>query len=97
MSKSPAVYLLTNKPQGVLYIGVTSQLVQRVWQHKNHQVCGFTARYNLHTLVYFELLDDMYAAITREKQLKNWKRAWKVELIEQTNPEWRDLWEDIKG
>ncbi|GGB53212.1 endonuclease [Oceanisphaera marina] len=97
MPKSPAVYILTNKPDGTLYVGVTSDLVQRVWQHRNHEVCGFTSRYRLDKLVYFEMLDDMYTAISREKQLKNWKREWKIELIEQGNPQWRDLWDDICG
>ena len=97
MPKFPSVYILSNKPQGVLYVGVTSDLVQRVWQHKNHGGTGFTARYNVKKLVYFEMLDDMYTAISREKQLKNWKREWKVELIEQSNPQWRDLWGDICG
>ncbi|ART83925.1 hypothetical protein CBP31_03505 [Oceanisphaera profunda] len=97
MLKSPAVYILSNKPQGVLYIGVTSDLLQRVWQHRNHDIAGFTARYNVNKLVYFEMLSDMYSAISREKQLKNWRRAWKVELIEQSNPQWRDLWNDVCG
>ncbi|MGO1793458.1 MAG: GIY-YIG nuclease family protein [Oceanisphaera sp.] len=97
MYKSPAVYILTNRCQGTLYIGVTSNLIQRIWQHKNHQVAGFTQRYKLNHLVYFELLDDMYTAISREKQLKNWKRAWKIQLIEQANPQWQDLWQDICG
>ncbi|MFD1007253.1 GIY-YIG nuclease family protein [Oceanisphaera ostreae] len=97
MSKSPAVYILTNKPNGTLYVGVTGNLVQRIWQHKNHEVPGFTTRYRLNKLVYFEMLDDMYAAISREKQLKNWKREWKVELVEQKNEQWRDLWDEIVG
>ena len=97
MPKSPAIYILTNKPQGTLYIGVTSNLIQRIWQHKNHQAAGFSARYNLNNLVYFEMVEDMYSALSREKQLKNWQRAWKIQLIEQSNPQWRDLWTDICG
>lgn len=95
MHKQPAVYILTNQRNGTLYIGVTSNLVQRIWQHKQEEVEGFSARYGLHWLVYFELHDDMYAAITREKQLKKWNRAWKLRLIEKQNPGWRDLWKEI--
>ncbi|WP_413641460.1 GIY-YIG nuclease family protein [Oceanisphaera sp. IT1-181] len=76
---------------------MTSNLIQRVWQHKNQQAAGFSARYNLKNLVYFEMVDDMYNALSREKQLKNWKRVWKIQLIEQSNPQWRDLWPDICG
>ncbi|GAA3705300.1 GIY-YIG nuclease family protein [Oceanisphaera sediminis] len=95
MSKQPAVYMLTNNRNGTLYIGVTSNLVQRIWQHKQEEVAGFSARYALHILVYFELHADMYTAISREKQLKKWNRAWKLRLIEEHNPDWRDLWPDI--
>ena len=95
MDKLPAVYIMSNKVQGTLYVGVTSNLVQRVWQHKHGVVTGFTARYHLHRLVYFEMLEDMYCAISREKQLKNWKRDWKIQLIESVNPQWNDLWEII--
>ena len=90
-----AVYLLASQRLGTLYIGVTSDLVKRTWEHKNEVVPGFTQRYGVHRLVYFELHADMPAAITREKQLKKWNRAWKIELIEKTNPEWKDLWETI--
>jgi putative endonuclease len=93
--KQPAVYLLASRRNGTLYIGVTSDLIQRVWQHKNDQTEGFTSRYHVHTLVYYELHSDMTAAITREKQLKKWNRAWKLALIEKQNPDWRDLWQDI--
>jgi putative endonuclease len=93
--KHPAVYILASKYKGTLYIGVTSDLVQRVWQHKHDQVEGFTKQYRVHTLVYYELHADMIEAITREKQLKKWNRAWKMELIEKQNPHWRDLWEEI--
>ena len=95
--KQPCVYILTNKKDGVLYIGVTSNLLQRIWQHKNNQVEGFTQKYNTHTLVYYELFEDMESAITREKQLKKWNRDWKICLIEKENSNWDDLWEDIQG
>ena len=93
--KNPAVYILTNKPGGVLYIGVTSDLVKRIWQHRNDAVEGFSQRYRLHELVYFELYGSMIQAIEREKELKKWRRAWKVALIEEANPQWRDLWPDL--
>ncbi len=76
--KAPCVYVLANKPNGTLYIGVTSNLVQRVWQHKNDLVEGFTKRYGIHRLVWFEAHESMESAITREKMLKRWKRAWKI-------------------
>ena len=91
----PAVYILASAPNGTLYIGVTSNLVQRIWQHKNDVIEGFTEKYSVHTLVYFELLEDMTNAITREKQLKKWNRAWKLSLIEKQNPNWKDLWPTI--
>lgn len=91
----PCVYLLTNKKDGVIYIGVTSSVIQRVWQHKNHMVDGFSKKYNASLLVYFEMHGSMLEAITREKQLKNWKRKWKVDLIESNNPMWNDLWDSI--
>jgi putative endonuclease len=93
--RQPAVYILTNRPRGTLYIGVTSHLCGRIWQHRHDVVEGFTKRYELHRLVWFEVHEDMYAAISREKQLKKWARAWKIELIERSNIEWRDLWEVI--
>ena len=86
---------MTNKPNGVIYTGVTSDLPARVWQHKNNQAESFTKRYNLHRLVYYEDGGDMYSAITREKQIKKWNRWRKVELIEKQNPQWRDLADDI--
>ena len=91
----PAVYILASQRNGTLYVGVTSNLVARIWQHRNNPVEGFTARYNVHLLVYYELLSDMLAAITREKQIKKWNRAWKLGLIESVNPEWQDLWNEI--
>ena len=93
--KQPAVYLLASRRNGTLYIGVTSNLPHRIWQHRNEAVEGFTQKYAVHHLVYFELHDDMATAISREKQLKHWNRAWKIALIEKTNPTWRDLWPDI--
>ena len=91
-TKQPAVYILASQRNGTLYIGVTSDLVQRVWQHRNDLVEGFTKKYGVHRLVYYELHADMTEAIQREKRLKKWNRAWKIELIEKENPEWLDLW-----
>ena len=93
--KWPAVYVLASDRNGTLYVGVTSDLVLRIWQHKNDVVEGFTEKYGVHRLVYFEQHDSMQAAILREKQLKKWNRAWKLELIEKDNPEWLDLWDQI--
>ena len=95
MSNEPAVYILAGKRNGTLYIGVTSDLVKRVWQHKNNMVEGFTKRYGVHQLVWYELHDNMESAIEREKRLKNWKRAWKLNLIESANPDWQDLYDAI--
>ncbi len=95
MSKQPAVYILASKRNGTLYIGVTSNLPKRGWEHKNDLVEGFTKRYSVYRLVYYELHEDMESAINREKQVKKWNRAWKLELIEKQNPDWRDLWEGI--
>ncbi|QDP02787.1 GIY-YIG nuclease family protein [Thalassotalea sp. PS06] len=93
--KQPAVYILTNKKNSVLYIGVTSNLPQRIYQHREKLVEGFSKRYNLTKLVYFELFDDLENAITREKRMKDWHRQWKVNLIEKNNPDWRDLYPEI--
>ena len=95
--KQPAVYILASQRNGTVYVGVTSDVVQRVWQHRNDRAGGFSQAYSVHMLVYFEQHADMLAAITREKQIKKWRRAWKVALIEQTNPGWRDLWADVLG
>ncbi len=89
------MYLLASKPHGVLYVGVTSNLLARCWQHKTNATEGFTKKYHVHRLVYYELHATMEAAIYREKQLKVWKRAWKIRLLEQNNPIWRDLWDAI--
>ena len=95
MVRQPAVYILASKPNGTLYIGVTSDLPKRAWEHKNDLVDGFSKKYGVHRLVYYEMHDNMLLAITREKQLKKWNRAWKVELIEEKNREWKDLWDEI--
>ncbi|MNR75282.1 GIY-YIG nuclease superfamily protein [compost metagenome] len=95
MAKQPAVYILASKRNGTLYTGVTSDLVRRVWEHKSDLLQGFTHRYAVHLLVYFEMHDTMLAAIEREKQIKKWNRAWKLKLIEKANPQWRDLYHDL--
>ena len=95
MQRQPCVYLLASRRRGTLYIGVTSDLVKRVWEHKNNVVPGFTQRYRVHTLVWFELAETMESAITSEKAMKAWKRQWKIDLIERTNPQWRDLYEEL--
>ena len=89
--KQPCVYILTSTPFGTLYIGVTSDLVARLWQHREGAVEGFSKRYAVHRLVHFEMFDTMESAIKREKQLKNWHRDWKLNLITRENPDWRDL------
>ena len=93
----PCVYMMTNKRNETLYIGVTSNLVQRVWQHKNEVADGFTKKYGLHTLIWYELHTTMESAITREKALKFWKRIAKLRIIEQINPDWRDLYNEVIG
>jgi putative endonuclease len=95
MTKQPAVYILASKRNGTLYIGVTSYLQNRAWIHKNDFVESFTKKYGVHRLVYYELHKDMTSAITREKQIKKWNRTWKLELIEEQNPDWKDLWGEI--
>ena len=89
------VYILTNKKDGTLYVGITSNLQKRIWEHKNKANDGFSKKYNLTKLVYFEVYDDPENAIKREKRLKFWLRNWKVELIEKENPNWNDLYKDI--
>jgi len=88
------VYILSNKRNGTLYTGFTSDLLSRVYAHKNDIVKGFTKKYGIHKLVYFEQCDDYDAALQREKQIKEWKRSWKLELIEKVNPLWQDLWDE---
>lgn len=93
--KQYCVYILTNKKYGTLYIGVTSDLVGRVWQHQTKATKGFSEQYNLDTLVYYEIHEEPTAAILREKQIKKWKREWKIRLIEEANPGWNDLSEQV--
>lgn len=97
MIRQPAVYILASRRNGTLYVGVTSDLVRRVWQHREHQVAGFTARHDVTLLVWYELHPRMESAILREKRIKAWKRKWKLELIEAGNPYWRDLWDTVSG
>ena len=91
MDKQPCVYLMASRKNGTLYVGVTSDLLKRVWEHRNNIVEGFTKRYGVHVLVWFEVHQTMESAIRREKSLKEWKRAWKLKLIEKVNPQWQDL------
>ena len=95
MVKRPCVYILASDRNGTLYVGVTSNLPKRVWEHRNDVVPGFTKSYAVHRLVYFEVHETMEAAIIREKRLKFWKRAWKIRLIEENNPNWDDLYETL--
>jgi putative endonuclease len=89
------VYILASKKHGTLYVGVTRDLLRRAYQHKTHAAPGFTARYNVSMLVWFETYDDPINAIAREKQIKKWRREWKINLIEQSNPEWTDLYPSL--
>lgn len=89
------VYILANKYNGTLYIGVTSNLIKRIWEHKNKLVDGFSKKFDIYMLVYFEPHKDVKDAILREKQIKKWNRAWKIRLIEKDNPEWEDLYSEI--
>ena len=93
--KQPCVYILASRPRGTLYIGVTSDIVGRVWQHKTDDVDGFTKENGVHMLVYFEQHETILGAIPREKQIKHWNRAWKFRLIALANPDWRDLFDEI--
>ncbi|HQV70819.1 MAG: GIY-YIG nuclease family protein [Anaerolineae bacterium] len=95
MAKQPTVYILASQKNGTLYIGVTSNLQERIRQHKEGETGGFTRQYGVHRLVHVEHFSNMLEAIAREKQLKKWNRAWKIQLIQETNPEWRDLWDDL--
>ena len=95
MNKQPAVYILASKKNGTLHIGVTSSLVKRIWEHRNNLVTGFTECYGVHNLVWYEPHERMESAIQREKQLKEWKRIWKMRLIESTNPNWEDLYHTL--
>ncbi len=89
------VYILASKKNGTLYVGVTSDLIKRIWEHKEGAVKGFTKKYGVKKLVYFEEFEGPEQAIVREKQVKKWKRAWKIELVEKENSEWRDLYFEI--
>ena len=97
MEKQFHVYLLASKRNGTLYVGMTSDLIKRVWEHKNHLVDGFTKKYNVTLLVYYERHDNPEQAIARENRLKKWNRAWKIRLIEKTNPDWEDLYNGLLG
>ena len=97
MEKQPCVYLLSSGRNGTLYCGVTSDLILRIWQHREHVAEGFTGRYGVTRLVWYEVHSTMEAAIQREKRIKRWNRAWKVRWIDAFNPSWRDLWPDIIG
>jgi len=89
------VYILANKKNGTLYIGITNNLKKRVYEHKNNLVKGFTQKYNVHNLVYFEQTNEVQSAIQREKRIKKWNRAWKIKLIQKNNPDWKDLYDSI--
>lgn len=89
------VYIMASKPKGTLYIGVTNDLLRRVYEHKSNITMGFTSKYSVKKLVYYESLDDPYEAIKREKKLKKWRRKWKIELIEMENPNWLDLYDSL--
>jgi len=95
MAKQFFVYMTASKRNGTLYVGVTSDLPGRAWQHKNKVSDGFTAKYNVDLLVYFEPHDRAETALLRERQIKKWRRAWKIRLIEESNPRWRDLYDEI--
>ena len=92
MDKQPCVYILASKRNGTLYTGVTSDLIKRIWEHKNNVVPGFTSKHHVHTLVWYEVHTTMESALQREKAIKNWKRAWKIRVIEEENPQWLDLY-----
>ncbi len=95
MIKQPCVYILASRRNGTLYVGVTSDLLKRIWEHKNDQADGFTQRYKVHSLVWYEVHETMESAISREKAIKEWQRKWKLELIESSNSEWKDLYEGL--
>lgn len=89
------VYILSSQRNGTLYIGITNSLLRRVWEHKHKMVEGFTNKYEVHHLVYYETHEDIESAITKEKQIKKWNRLWKLKLIEEKNPDWKDLYMDL--
>ena len=94
-NKQPVVYILASQKQGTLYVGVTSDLAKRIWQHKNNQVDGFTKKYGIHNLVWYEVHESIESAIKQEKIIKNWKRDWKIKRIEALNPDWCDLYDGL--
>ena len=95
MIRFPCVYMLASKRNGTIYVGVTNDIGRRIWEHKNNVIDGFTKKYSIHLLVYYELHHTMPDAILREKQIEKWNRAWKIELIQRDNPQWEDLYENI--
>ena len=97
LTKQYFVYILASRKNGTLYIGITNDLLKRVYEHKNNLADGFTKKYSIHNLVYYEIHTDASSAITREKQLKKWNRQWKIELIEKTNSDWKDLYNNLSG
>jgi len=97
LTKQYFVYILASRKNGTLYIGITNDLLKRLYEHKNNLADGFTKKYGVHNLVYYGIHNDASNAITREKQLKKWNRQWKLELIEKTNPAWNDLYDDLSG
>jgi putative endonuclease len=96
IARQPCVYILASRERGTLYVGVTSNLVKRVWEHRSHVIDGFTKKYRVHDLVWFEQHETMESAILREKAIKEWQRAWKVRLIEESNPQWQDRYPDLQ-
>lgn len=96
VSKSYHVYILASRRNGTLYVGVTSDLAKRIWEHKNNMVKSFSQKHALHRLVYFEAHEDPTEAILREKRIKKWNRQWKVDLINKSNPEWKDLYDKVR-
>ena len=97
MEKGGYVYILASKRNGTLYVGITSDLVRRVWEHREGATPGFTSKYDVKLLVWYERHDEIESAILREKAIKKWRRAWKLSLIEETNPTWQDLYETLTG
>ena len=95
IEKRPCVYILASQRNGTLYVGVTSDLARRVWEHKEGTMEGFTKDYGVHNLVFYEFHETMNDALTRERRIKKWRRQWKLDLIEQNNPQWRDLYGDL--
>ncbi|MFB3100833.1 MAG: GIY-YIG nuclease family protein [Gammaproteobacteria bacterium] len=95
MERQPCVYMMASQRNGTLYIGVTSNLIKRIWEHKTNVVEGFTKKYGIHLLVWYEVHETMGSAIQKEKALKKWQRKWKMDLIESFNPEWKDLYKTI--